>query len=155
MAASPSRAIIGVGNVLLGDEGVGVHVARWLLARPVPPGVLVLDGGTEGLGLMDVVAGLDRLVVVDCVRAGHEPGTIYRFGWRQAGRATSPRGSSLHRMSVEDVLHHVGLVARVPSTIIVGVEPASLGLSLELSDTVAAHVARLGSLAIEQVMLAK
>jgi len=71
--------ILGVGNLLLSDEGVGVHVARKLMEMDFPPQVEVLEGGTDGFGLMHVLLQADRLILVDAVRGGGPPGSIYRF----------------------------------------------------------------------------
>jgi hydrogenase maturation protease len=147
------RAIIGVGNVLLGDEGVGVHAAHALKHRPLPPDIEVLDGGTEGLGLMDAICGLDRLVVIDCVRGGEAPGTIYRFDWgdRQSEPARRLKTStSVHQTSLADVLDRVALVCELPRTTIIGVEPRCLEMSLELSEPVAARLETVCALALEQ-----
>ncbi|KPK22748.1 MAG: hypothetical protein AMK69_19195, partial [Nitrospira bacterium SG8_3] len=62
--------ILGVGNLLLSDEGVGVHVARKLMEMDLPAGVEVIEGGTDGFRLMNVVTEADRLIVVDAVKGG-------------------------------------------------------------------------------------
>jgi len=71
--------ILGVGNLLLSDEGVGVHVANKLMEMDLPAGVEVIEGGTDGFRLMNVVTGADRLIVVDAVKGESPPGSIYRF----------------------------------------------------------------------------
>jgi hydrogenase maturation protease len=68
--------ILGLGNPLLTDDGVGVHVVERLRAQGLPPGVEVEDGGTGGLLILDLVAGFDRLVVVDAIDVGEPPGTL-------------------------------------------------------------------------------
>ncbi len=152
--SEPRKAIIGVGNVLLSDEGVGVHAARHLLTRQLPEDVLVLDGGTEGLGLMDAIVGLQRLVVIDAVRGGGEPGTVYCFDWEQLQPGIGPRPmTTAHQVSLADVFTHVSLVAEVPRTSIVGVEPATLDHSLTLSAGVQAQLDRVCDLSLAQIEL--
>ena len=77
--------ILGVGNLLLRDEGVGVHVAVNLQEFPLPDRMEVIEGGTDGFKLFHLIMEADRLIVVDCVKGGDEPGSIYRFdieeGW--------------------------------------------------------------------------
>ena len=150
--SGPVRAIIGVGNVLLSDEGVGVHAARALLRRPLPPNICVLDGGTEGLGLMDAICGLHRLVVIDCIHGGREPGTVFCFDWdpTTAGPGRLGSGSSAHQTNLTDVLQRVALVCEPPRTTVVGMEPASLEMGLELSEPVAARLDALCDLALRQ-----
>lgn len=150
-----SRGIIGVGNVLLSDEGVGVHAVRRLLQGEVPPDVLVLDGGTEGLGLMDVIVGLERLVVIDAIRGGGAPGTVYCVDWDElqgAGARHRPV-TTAHQVSLADVFTHVSLVATLPRTTLVGVEPDSLDHGLELTPSVQAQLDRVCALCLEQIEL--
>src|SRR4030042_7180736 len=71
--------ILGIGNLLLKDEGVGVHVVERLREIPLPENVEVLDGGTAGLDLVDFIGGRKKLIVIDAVNAGEKPGTIYRL----------------------------------------------------------------------------
>ena len=78
--APPKHVVIlGVGNLLLSDEGVGVHVANKLMEMDLPAGVEVIEGGTDGFRLMNVVTEADRLIVVDAVKGGSPPGSIYRL----------------------------------------------------------------------------
>ena len=71
--------IAGIGSTILSDDGVGVHVVHRLLERPLPPGVDVVDIGTGGLALLDLVSGYDKLVLVDAAVTGAAPGTVHRF----------------------------------------------------------------------------
>jgi len=151
LVGSPARAVIGIGNVLFRDEGVGVHAARALLEQEVPPAIVVRDGGTEGLGLLDVIVGLERLVLLDCVTGGGAPGTIYRFDWGDVPTgAASATPTSQHQTDIGDVLRHVALIGDTPRTTIIGVEPESLELGLELSPAVAAAIPAVCRHALEQ-----
>ena len=145
----PRRAIIGVGNVLLCDEGVGVHAARALTHQDLPAHIAVLDGGTEGLGLMDAICGLERLVVIDCVRSGEAPGTIYCFDWDDLPQGGRPPMTSVHQTSLADVLDRLALVSSLPRITVVGVEPERLEPGLELSERVAARLDAVCSLSLE------
>ena len=143
--------ILGVGNVLLTDEGVGIHAVRRLEQMELPEGVTVFDGGTEGFGLMDVIADLDRLVVIDCVRGGEPPGTIYCFDVGELGVPIDKFQTSIHQVGILEILHLVELVGKRPHTTIVGVEPASLEMNMELSDVVEAKLDAVTRLALEKV----
>jgi hydrogenase maturation protease len=69
--------IVGIGSTIRGDDGVGVHAARALRQRPLPAGVDVIELGTAGLGLLDVVSGYERLIVLDAIVSGAPPGTVH------------------------------------------------------------------------------
>jgi hydrogenase maturation protease len=92
--------ILGVGNLLLSDEGVGVHVANKLLEMDLPEGVEVYEGGTDGFRLMSVVTGADRLIVVDAVKGGGEPGSIYRFEVNDAPSMPDSYKTSVHQIGI-------------------------------------------------------
>ena len=76
----PKKVVVfGVGNILLSDEGVGVHIAHELQKMELPLGVDIIEGGTDGFGLINIITETDRLVVIDSVKGGKKPGTIYKF----------------------------------------------------------------------------
>ena len=126
--------VLGVGNELFRDEGVGVHAARVLQAKLPPSGsnVEVIDGGTSP-DIWSLIDGADKLIIVDAVRGGCEPGTIYRFTPQQI---VADRGlvTSVHQMGILENLSLMELVGGKPEeTVIIGVEPAELEPGLELS----------------------
>ncbi|MCX8125763.1 MAG: hydrogenase maturation protease [Dehalococcoidia bacterium] len=140
VSASPSTAprtvIVGIGNWLLSDEGVGVHVASALKDQLNGyPNVTVIDGGTspDSLLLLDDV---ERLVIVDAVKGGLRPGTVYRF----TGEGIEYHKSltvSLHEWSVADSLTAMLLLGRMPrETVVIGVEPELMDFGTRLSDAV-------------------
>jgi hydrogenase maturation protease len=127
-------AILGVGNELLKDEGIGVHIARALEGTPSPDNVdlEVIDGGTlpgAPLAFEDV----DRLIVVDAVKTGGEPGAIYRF--RPEDVETEGEVlTSLHQISLLENLWLMDKFSRRPKdVVIIGVEPEDMNWGLELS----------------------
>ena len=94
--------VLGLGNVLMGDEGIGVHVVRALEGHTLPEGVECLDGGTGGFILLEPLENADRIVLVDAANDGNPPGTVTR---------TTPRFSSdypptltAHDIGVKDLL---------------------------------------------------
>ena len=145
------RVVLGVGNVLLGDEGVGVHAVRRLLERGLPSGVEAFDGGTEGFGLLDLVSACSRLVVVDCVRGGAAPGTIYRFEPGDLPAAPDRYATSIHQAGILEILHLAGLVGQCPRTTIVGVEPAVLEIGEALSPVLAARLDAICEIAAREI----
>lgn len=147
--------VLGVGNLLLQDEGVGVRVVQELEKRyRVPAEVELLDGGTSGMELLDVMAGREHLIVVDAVRTGAAVGTVVELAGAEVPAFFRLRVSP-HEIGLSDVLAALQITGEIPDRIsLIGVVPASTELSLELSPTVqakfepmlAAVVAKLGEL---------
>ena len=103
MTANPRKTLVlGLGNVILGDEGVGVHVVRALQQHTLPEGVECLDGGTGGFVLLEPLENADRIVLIDAAADGNPPGTVTR---------TTPKFSrdypptlTAHDIGVKDLL---------------------------------------------------
>jgi hydrogenase maturation protease len=137
--------ILGLGNILLRDEGVGSHVAALLQKEPLPADVEVVDGGTAALDALLLAQRAEKLIVIDALRAGGKPGTIYRAKFlagekdELAELFAGQRGSriSLHQVGLIDALAVAGRLNCLPEEIvIIGVEPAEVGYGLELTDEV-------------------
>ena len=143
--------IMGVGNLLLSDEGVGVHVARKLMQMDFPPQVEVLEGGTDGFALMHVLLQADRLILVDAVRGGGAPGSIYRFGIEDCPPFPDIYKTSVHQISILEVINLSGLIGSTPRTTIIGVEPHYLDMGMDLSPEIEAKIPRVIQLIEEEV----
>lgn len=131
----PKVLVLGVGNILLADEGAGVHAVKELESKyDFPPEVRLLDGGTLGLALMDFLLGVEHLIVVDAVRGGHEPGTVYRLE-NEALRKSQGFSDSMHQLDLLDTLNMYELVeGKRPATTVFGIEPGNIeDLSLEMT----------------------
>lgn len=149
--------VLGIGNILLSDEGFGVRVVERLLERyRFPDSVQVLDGGTLGMELLRFLTGTERLVIVDAVAGGGDPGTLYRFAGPEV-RAYFREKISFHDLAISDVLAVLEATGHsLKEVVIVGVQPASLDIGLELTEDVEAAVvptmdAIVGELAAWQV----
>ena len=133
---SSGTVVVGVGNTILSDDGVGVHAARLLQDDPrVPAGVTILDGGTLGLELMPYISDASRVLFLDAVNSGKAPGTPIRMtGSELLGTAS---GLSVHQLGVADLIAALGLVATIPQEIVVlGVQPANTDWGTSLSSEV-------------------
>ncbi len=141
--------VLGIGNILLSDEGVGVSVVEALERGYVLPSwAETLDGGTSGMELMEVMAGREHLIVVDAVRTGAPPGTVVLLRDSQVP-ALFTQKISPHQLGLCDVLMALRLTNEFPHRLtLVGVEPESLAPGIGLSPTVALAVAP----ALEQVL---
>ena len=135
------RVVLGLGNLLMGDEGIGVHAVRQLDPEQMPTDVDVVDGGTSAFDLLPILASADRVIVVDAVRGGHAPGTLYRVSMDALGESGEPGTSlSLHQVSLQDVVEMAERLGVAPSMTVIGVEPkrieTGMALSAELRDAV-------------------
>jgi len=131
---SKQLAIVGVGNLLLSDEGVGVHVVRALRGTLLPSGVAVFEFGTRGLEILEAVEGFKKVVIVDAVRSGAVPGSIRRWRLGELLDAAAPSMVSLHEIDLLTTLKVGRATAKLPDdVVIVGIEPKALSPGLELS----------------------
>ncbi len=133
-AERPAILVLGVGNVLLKDEGVGVRMVERLNAKyDVPPNVDIIDGGTQGLKLMGMITAADKLLVIDAVKNKGVPGDLYRFSYDEIPYALRQK-NSLHQADLLECLTLAGVMGSLPETVIVGVEPEDISpWGLELS----------------------
>lgn len=128
--------ILGVGNLLMGDEGVGVHVLRALEADP-PPGVRLLDGGTGGVNLLMEIQSADRVIMIDATRDGQPVGTVLHL--RPSCPGELPRGLSAHDFGVKDLFAAAALLGDFPDIHLFTISVAELQpMSMDLSPRVAA-----------------
>lgn len=136
--------VLGVGNVILADEGVGVRVIEAFERDFVPPeGVTVIDGGTAGMELLEDLSRLDFLLVVDAIAAGKAPGELVKLAGDEVP-VFFRRNLSPHGIGLSDVLASLEFLGAEPKeTVILGVQPVSMALSTELTQTVAARVPEL------------
>jgi len=134
--------VVGIGNPFMGDDGVGIEVARALRRLELGPGVLVLERQTMDISALGFAEGASKLVIVDAIKSGKPAGTVVKF---TAGGAKSPllRVPLAHELDLQDVL---GLAKnggmRLPPTVVVGVEPADCTAGNGLSAEVAAVLPR-------------
>jgi hydrogenase maturation protease len=141
MTSEAEILILGVGNLLLADEGVGIQtIERLQMEYEIPPGVKLLDGGTMGLDLLYHLEGVRRLLLVDAVETGQKPGTLLRLEGEEVPTFFALKMSP-HEVGVPDMLSAAKLTDCYPEEVVLwGVQPGSLETSLELSPAVAAQV---------------
>lgn len=128
--------VIGVGNLLRSDEGVGIHAARLLGERDLPPGVQVIDAGVAVGDALSGYRSISKLVVVDAVDAKAQPGSVFRFRPRDVERRHALL-RSLHELDLFDALDSVERGGcTIGEVIVVGVQPKTTDWGLELSQEV-------------------
>jgi hydrogenase maturation protease len=134
---SKKIAVVGVGNLLMGDEGIGIEVVKRLeelpKGGPTSVGYDVIDAGTAFFDIVSELRGYDKLIIVDAVHGGEPPGTVYRFTFEDI-QGMKGCAISLHDFGVVESIQLERVVARVPEEIVFyGIEPERVQLSMELS----------------------
>jgi len=147
--------ILGVGNILLRDEGIGVRVVEELDRRFVfPDNVRLVDGGTQGLWLLPTIQQADRLIVVDAVLGGGEPGALYRLE-----REDLPKGlrvkQSAHDTDLVEALNLSSLLETGPkSAVVFGIEPENIEpYGLELTSSISSKIEDLVTLVLDELKI--
>ena len=133
--------VLGIGNILLSDEGVGVMVVDELARRyRLPPEVAVIDGGCSGMEMLDDLARADHVIVVDAVQADLPPATLLELRDDDVPAFFTAKLSP-HQLGLYDVLAALKLTDESPANLLlIGVQPGSLDLAMQLSPRVAAIV---------------
>jgi hydrogenase maturation protease len=145
--------VLGLGNILLGDDGTGVHVVRQLASNPSPEiaGARIVDGGTLGLELLPLIDDARALLLIDAVELGEPPGTVVLLRGDDLKGRYGPLASA-HQAGLGDLVAAARLTGMLPDrTSLVAVQPASIDVGLELSAAVAAAVPEATHLAREEI----
>ena len=143
--------VLGIGNILLRDEGVGVRVIEQMQKMHLPGDVELVDGGTAGADLLDVLAERKKVIVIDAIQADCEPGTILRFS---ADELTRPDKASisLHDLGLGEALimtRHLGCAPE--DVVIFGIKPKDISCGLELSEEITASVPKVVELVLAEI----
>lgn len=152
MTQNRTVLVLGIGNVLLGDEGAGVRVIEELEKRyRFPEAVRLLDGGTSGMELLNDLAVCDHLIVCDCVRLGQPPGTVVRLDDEEVP-AMFRNKLSPHQLGLSDVLATAQLTGEGPDRVtLFGIEPEEMETGMNLTATVAAQIGRVADLVVAEL----
>lgn len=122
-----STLVLGLGNPLRGDDGIGVRVVEALIANPLPVGVEVIDGGTQGLGVVPLLEGRERLIVVDAANLGQEPGAHKRFALNEVRFLGTDTQIVIHEAGLREALLLAEALGFLPQdTVFYGIQPGSL-----------------------------
>lgn len=135
--------ILGIGNILMADDGVGIRVIERLRGIPLPAEVELVDGGTSGADLIDILAERRKAIVIDAIDVGAKPGTVIRYAgdsWSEHAR----QALSLHEVGLGQAMSMVKLIGVAPQEMVVfGIQVQRIEPSLELSAPVTEAVASL------------
>lgn len=142
--------VLGVGNILLRDEGLGVrvvdHLNRWFT---FPRSVECVDGGTLGLGLCSLMEGFDRIIIVDAL-SGVPPGTLHRIAAGETGQRLSTVGA-VHGVGVKELLAIARFEGHVPEVVIIGAAPIDAAPGIGLTPAVERMIPELARMVIAEL----
>jgi hydrogenase maturation protease len=145
--------ILGVGNLLLSDEGVGVHIIDLLKKLELPVYIELIDGGTALIDLLHLLSDRVKVIVVDAVKLGSQPGSVYRFTPDEVSEL-KPNQISVHQIGILEALRMAELAGWSPGqTVIFGIEPAKMDWGLELSPEVTKTIPDVINLILEELEL--
>jgi len=143
--------VLGVGNILLSDEGIGVRVIESLKDCRIPEGVELFDGGTASLELLSIFSNRRKVIIIDAIRGGQEPGAVYRFNFEDL-TYQKEFPTSLHQVGIIDTLNQARILGCLPEeVVIIGIEPAKIAPSLELSPEIAAAIPKVKEIILKEL----
>jgi hydrogenase maturation protease len=145
-------AVLGLGNLIHGDDGVGIHAVRMLSAdESFPEEVQIIDGGTLGLDLLPTLKGVTHLLVLDAVDSGARPGELSRFADDELSKL--PISKSVHLLGFADLLSALTLLGEAPDQVVLlGIQPESTDWGVTLSPAVDGSVNDLVEAALAQIL---
>jgi hydrogenase maturation protease len=147
-----SILVLGLGNLVHADDGLGVHAIHLLQKDPrVPPEVTLLDGGTQGLSLIPHISGFKRVLVIDAIDVGEAPGTLLRLEGKSLDNL--PGKATVHALGFADLMIALKLLGDSPDEVVlIGVQPHSVSdWSPELTPPVAAALKKIPDLVLSQI----
>lgn len=147
-----SKLVIGVGNILLKDEGVGVRCVEYLRSSGLNEGIKLVDGATLGFDLLEETKGFEKVVIVDAVDMGEEPGHIAGFDAEHILSLSSGKKFSLHEIGLVDVIQVGKRIGYNFSNVrIVGIQPSEVSLGDSLSETVKKKLPALAERVLKEI----
>ncbi len=144
--------LLGLGNILLRDEGLGVRALERILQRyRLPDAVRAVDGGVMGLDLLHYLEGIEKLLIMDAVQTGRQPGALVRLEGDDVPAALAVK-MSMHQVGLQELLAVSQFRGTLPPHLVLwGMEPASLDPGLALSETVEARLETLIAAVVEEL----
>ncbi|WP_199178539.1 hydrogenase maturation protease [Acidimangrovimonas sediminis] len=140
-AAVERIVVLGIGNVLLSDDGIGIHVLRQLDAEGIPEGVALRDGGTIGLTLLAGIDATTGLIAVDAMEMGAPPGTLQVHEGAAMTAVLQGARHSAHEVALSDLIQAADLSGMAPARrALVAIQPETTGWGLQPTETVSAAI---------------
>jgi len=143
--------LLGIGNILLKDEGLGVRAVETIRERyTLPEGVECLDGGVAGLSLLPAIEASEHLIIIDALVSGRPPGTVERVEWDKVKKAPA-LATSAHQIGARELLALAEFEGRLPQTVIIGMVPLDTTPGSGLSSPISAAMPKLIAAIIQEL----
>jgi len=151
VANSHRTVVLGVGNLLLKDEGVGIHLVQKLADILDRTDVDIIDGGTDPDIVSLIGDNVEKLIVIDAANAGDKPGTIYRFDVDELESRLSG-AVSLHEIGIVDSIKMMSLIGKRPKSVtVIGVEPGTIDFGIELSPELSERLPKIIEIVLNEI----
>lgn len=151
MAGEKRILIVGIGNLLRQDDGVGCRCIEYLQTQPLPPEARLMDGGTGGLTVAQEMLDYDAVIVVDALQSGQAPGSVTRFEWGKDRLVAKDFCFDPHGWGVLAPLEMIAGDRKPPRVIVYGVEPEWTEYGMELSPAVENALPRVAEAVLQEV----
>ena len=144
--------VMGVGNILMADEGIGVEIVNKMQALDLPDHVELLDGGTAGLDLMPYMKDKKKIIIIDCIDTEDPPGTVYRMTPLDLEEISTFTISSMHQIGLAETIQMSRLLGNNADVIIIGIAPKNFKkYSLEISPELEGVIDRVIEIVLQEI----
>jgi len=144
-------AVIGIGNLLLMDEGIGVHTINELEKHDLPESIEIYDGGTGGFKLIDLMHGAARVILIDAVETGKAPGTVTIFSAEEVRSIYNKKKYSLHDTDLMEIIKMTEMLGNPPMIEIVGIQPKTINYGTILSKELAGSMSNIVNSVLKRI----
>ena len=143
--------VIGIGNLLLMDEGIGVHTINELETHDLPESIEIYDGGTGGFKLIDLMQGAARVIFIDAVDTGKAPGSVTIFRAEEVHSIYNKKKYSLHDTDLMEIIKMTELLDDPPIIEIVGIQPKIINYGTTLSNELAGSMSNIMNTVLRRI----
>ena len=143
--------VIGIGNLLLMDEGIGVHTINELEKHDLPESIEIYDGGTGGFKLIDLMHGAARVIFIDAVETGKAPGSVTIFSAEEVHSLYNKKKYSLHDTDLMEIIKMTELLDDPPIIEIVGIQPKTINYGTTLSKELAGSMSNIVNSVLKRI----
>ena len=143
--------VIGIGNLLLMDEGIGVHTINELEKHDLPGSIEIYDGGTGGFKLIDLMQGAARVIFIDAVDTGKAPGSVTIFTAEEVHSLYNKKKYSLHDTDLMEIIKMAEMLGNPPMIEIVGIQPKIINYGTTLSNELAGSMSNIMNTVLRRI----
>ena len=143
--------VIGIGNLLLMDEGIGVHTINELEKHDLPGSIEIYDGGTGGFKLIDLMQGAARVIFIDAVDTGKAPGSVTIFSAEEVHSLYNKKKYSLHDTDLMEIIKMAEMLGNPPMIEIVGIQPKIINYGTTLSNELAGSMSNIMNTVLRRI----